>query len=419
MLIKRTRNTFLKEPSMRTLSLLSALPVALVLVACSSGDTTSGSTSGGGGAGGSPTPAGFATPAADKGIQLAFQAKVAAGKEVHVCREFVLPVNAALEIARLEHQYSTGGHHVLAYRSSTPADKVSPDVFDCGDVAGPLFYTTQSATESTAFPAGVGVKFAKGEVVRLELHYLNTTSAETEPEAKLNLWFAETKLTAEAGSFFMYDRDIAVPAHGKATTRMHCEIPTDISINSILPHVHTRGTAERIYISGKGLDTPKLILTSKGYDDLETRSFKDAPIVVKAGQALDFECDYQNDTDQGIVEGPSKTANEMCMILGDYYPRMDSAAEWCTMAGSGTLHEGTRTCAEALACVQAAMGDATFEGEMCFVDVCKGSSQAIDDMTNCGFNKCPKSCPGADCGTCVAKECFPEYGACQAATCGG
>ncbi|MEP7123099.1 MAG: hypothetical protein ABJE95_19380 [Byssovorax sp.] len=398
---------------MRTLSTFSlALPVALFLVACSGGDT-----SGTGGSGGSPGPAGFQTPAAGKGIQLALKLKVAPGKEVHVCREFVLPGNADLEIARMEHQYSTGGHHVLAYRSSTPPAGVSPDVFDCGNVAGRLFYETQQETESTSYPAGVGVKFDKGEVVRIELHYLNTTSAETEPEAKLNLWFAESKLTTEAGSFFMYDRDIAIPAHGKATTKMHCEIPADIMINSILPHVHTRGTAERIYISGKGLDAPKLIVSSKGYDDLETRSFKDAPIAVKAGQALDYECDFQNDTDQGIVEGPSKLTNEMCMILGDYYPRLPPEAEWCTMVGSGTVHTGALSCPDALSCIQAKMGDGNFDGQMCFVDVCPASSQALDDMTNCGFNKCPKDCPGATCGDCVALKCFAEYGVCQAATC--
>jgi hypothetical protein len=398
---------------MRTLSSFPlALPVALFLVACSSGDTT-----GGGGSGGSPAPTGFQKPAADKGIQLAFKSRVAAGKEVHVCHEFVLPGDGALEIGRMEHLYPAGGHHVLAYRSKTPPAGVSADAFDCGNVAGPLFYTTQQETESTAFPAGVGVKFAKGEVVRLELHYLNTTSEEAEPEAKLNLWFAEEKLTTEAGSFFMYDRDIAIPAHGKATTKMHCEIPVDISINSILPHVHVRGTAERVYISGKGLDQPKLIVSSKGYGDLETRSFKDAPIVVKAGQALDYECDYQNDSDQGVVEGPSKTDNEMCMVLGDYYPRMPPEAEWCTMVGSGTVHEGSLSCVDALSCIQAKMGDGNFDGQMCFVDVCAPSSKALNDMTNCGFNKCPKECPGAACGDCVALKCFAEYGICQAATC--
>src|SRR3954453_23331372 len=100
---------------MRTLSsLLSALPVALFLVACSSGDS-----SGSGGAGGSPAPTGLQKPAADKGVQLAFKTMVAPGKEVHVCHEFVLPGDAALEIARMEHEYPTGGHHILAYRSST------------------------------------------------------------------------------------------------------------------------------------------------------------------------------------------------------------------------------------------------------------------------------------------------------------
>jgi hypothetical protein len=361
---------------------------------------------------------GLAAPAADRGVQLGLKVKVEPGKEVVVCRELVLPGDAAIEVGRLEHASSPGTHHVHAYRSSTPADKVSPDVFDCGDLAGPLFYTAQKEAESTRFHPGVGVKFQKGEVVRLELHYLNTGDAATEVELRLNLWLAEAKLTAEAGSFFMYDHDIAVPPHGTATTRMHCEIPSDISITSILPHVHTHGTAERIYVSGKGLDQPKLLVGSKGYGDLETRSFDDAPIVVKAGQALDFECDFKNDSASGLLAGSSTTKAEMCMILGSYYPRLSTAAEWCTLPGSGPLHDGKTTCNDALKCATAKMDDDSFAQEACVIDVCKGSSPAYDDVNSCGDNRCPEKCPGKHCSECLAEKCKGELGACQAATCG-
>jgi hypothetical protein len=276
-------------------------------------------------------------PAADKGVQFGLKAQVEPGQEIVVCRELVLPGNAAMSVGRVEHASSPGTHHVHAYRSTTPADQVSPDVFDCGDRAGPLFYTTEKEAESTHFPPGVGIEFTKGEVVRLELHYLNTGSATTEADLRLNLWFAGTPITTEAGSFFMYDHDLAVPPHGKATARMHCEIPADITVMSLLPHVHTHGTAERITLSGKGLTLPKVLVDSRGYGDLETRCFDDEPLVVKAGQALDYECDFENGSDKELLEGSSPTTAEMCAVLGSYYPRLPPAAEWCTMAGSGPV----------------------------------------------------------------------------------
>jgi hypothetical protein len=261
------------------------------------------------------------------------------------------------------------------------------------------------------------VKFAKGEVVRLELHYLNTQSSPTEADLRLNLWFAGGPITAEAGSFFMYNHDIAVPAHGSQTARMHCEIPADISIMSLLPHVHTHGTAERIYVSGKGLDKPKLLVDSRGYGDLETRRF-DEPIVVKAGQALDFECDFQNDSEKGLVEGSAPTTAEMCVILGSYFPRLPAEAEWCTLPGSGPRHEGATTCKDALQCATAKMNDDPFEQKSCVVNVCEASSTALNDVNNCEISHCPEDCPGKQCSECLAQKCQAELGSCQAATCG-
>ena len=280
---------------------------------------------------------GLEIPFPDRGVQVGFEVKVEPGREIVVCRELVVPGDAAIEVGRVEHASSPGTHHVHAYRTSTPADEVSPDVFDCGDLAGPLLYTAESEAKSTHFQPGVGIKLGKGEVVRLEIHYLNTGSATVEANLRLNLWFAQAKLTAEAGSFFMYDHDLAVPPHGSATARMHCEIPVDIAITSLLPHVHTHGTAERIVLSGKGLGEPRLLVDSRGYGDLETRTFDDAPVLVKAGQALDFECDFKNGSDQELVEGTSPTTAEMCVILGSYFPRMPPEAEWCTLPGSGPL----------------------------------------------------------------------------------
>ena len=106
----------------------------------------------------------------------------------------------------------------------------------------------------------------------------------------------------------------------------------------------------------------------------------------------------------------------MCLILGGYYPRVEAAAEWCTLSGSGPIHEGEKSCGQALTCTQTAT-DAV-EAEKCFFDVCAGSSRAINDVTNCGFNHCGDVCPGgAECGACVVAKCQAEVGACQSATC--
>ena len=363
-----------------------------------------------------PVPAeGLAAPPAGAGLQLELGRTVPSGEETHFCRHYVLPEGADLEVSRLEHSYSPGTHHLIAYRTSLTAAEVTPDVFECGNIPGAFVYSTQVAADESSYPPGVGMRFKSGEVIRLESHFVNTTADDLEASLRLNLWYAEAPITVEAGSFFLYDRDIVIPPRGAFTARMHCEIPEDIEVLFLAPHTHVRGVAQRAWVTGGGLDAPRELLTSTGYGDLETRFF-DAPIPIKAGQAIDFECDYENESAETIVEGPSKNDNEMCLILGGYYPRLDTPGEWCTLAGSGPIHEGTGTCAQALQCSGAA--ESAVAAEQCFFDVCPASSRAINDLTNCGFNNCSEVCPFSDkCQACVVKNCVPEFNACQQSTC--
>jgi len=363
-----------------------------------------------------PVPTeGLAAPPEGAGIQLELGRTVPSGQETHFCRHYVLPEGADFEVSRLEHTYSPGTHHLIAYRTSLTAAEVTPDVFECGDIPGAFVYSTQFATGESSYPPGVGMRFKSGEVIRLESHFVNTTDGDLDGSLRMNLWFAKTPLTTEAGSFFLYDRDIVIPPRGAFTARMHCEIPEDIQVLFLAPHTHARGVALRAWITGGDLESPQDLVTSAGYGDLETRTFAD-PIAIKAGQAIDFECDYQNESAETVVEGPSKGDNEMCLILGGYYPRLDTAGEWCTLAGSGPVHEGTKTCAQALQCTGTA--ETPVDAEVCFFDVCPASSRAINDFTNCAFNHCSDVCPFSDeCQACATENCVPEFVACQQSTC--
>lgn len=395
---------------MRSLSLSMALGVvglfAAGLLGCSGDDPAEQA----------PVPTdGLAAPPEGAGLQLELGRVVPSGQETHFCRHYVLPEGADFEVSRLEHAYSPGNHHMIAYRTSLTAAEVTPDIFECGDIPGAFVYSTQFAAGESAYPPGVGMRFKGGEVIRVESHFVNATAGDLDASLRLNLWYAQAPLTAEAGSFFLYDRDIVIPPRGTFTARMHCEIPEDIQVLFLGPHTHVRGVGLRAWVSGGDLEAPREILRSAGYGDLETRTFAD-PIVIKAGQAIDFECDFENESAEPVTEGPSKENNEMCLLLGGYYPRLDTPGEWCTLAGSGPAHEGTKTCAEALACSGEAGGP--IGAEQCFTDVCPASSRAINDFTNCAFNHCSDVCPFSDeCQACATSNCVPEFVACQESVC--
>ena len=358
-------------------------------------------------------PSVLAPPGRGQGFQIDVRGTVPSGEEAVICKHAV--VEQDIEVSRLEHAYSTGGHHILAYRTDLAASDVDSSVFHCGDIAGPLVYTSGTSSDETRLPAGVGLRLRAGEVLRIELHFPNATAEEGVAHAALNFWKASEPLATEAGSFFFYHRDIVIPALGRAKATMRCEMPADIKLHSVTPHTHLLGTRFSARVVGAAGE--RTLVESTAYGDLERREFPE-PISIRAGDQIEVECDFENPRSEPVIEGPSKTENEMCLLLADYHPRLDAAAEWCTLPGSGALHAGKLTCGETLGCSQSAKSDTA--AELCFVDVCLESSQALGDFTNCAFNHCNAECVfgGPDCVPCASAHCATEMSACFAATCG-
>jgi hypothetical protein len=84
-------------------------------------------------------------------------------------------------------------------------------------------------------------------------------------------------------------------------------------------------------------------------------------MAIKAGEQIDYECNYQNDGTTTVIQGLSAVTNEMCVFVGAYYPR-DEKFETCGTTGQfadqGTaatyIGTGTATCGATLSCLQSA-----------------------------------------------------------------
>lgn len=379
-----------------------SLPIAslaLLAAACSGDDAPAGPDAG-------------ADPAE---LALSMGYSLRAGGEAHRCVRVVVPETAPARIGAVSHHAVTGVHHVIVYRDTTvdAAEVVEGEVFDCGEIPGPILYASQELEEAQAMPEGAAMSLAPGEVLRVELHALNGGDAALEARVHVALE-PGGPAQVEAGPLFFYQRDILVPAGASASARMRCQVPEDVEIFFAAPHTHARGTRLRAWAEAPGGDTIA-ILDAEGYADLDTRRFPE-PIAVPAGSTIEVECEYENPGAEAVIEGPSAD-DEMCLLLGGYTPRLGAAFEYCTGAASGPVHDGSLSCGEALGCSQAA-GDPV-SAEACFVDVCAGSSQALARLTNCGFDRCPAECfdGGADCTGCVARECGEALGACTEAGC--
>jgi hypothetical protein len=111
-------------------------------------------------------------------------------------------------------------------------------------------------------------------------------------------------------------------------------------------------------------------------------------MALTAGQQIDYECNYENTGTTTIIQGLSAATNEMCVLLGAYYPR-DEKFETCSTTGTWNdlsnaatyIGSGTTTCQDSLTCIGSAQSDEAFFA--CMVDSCPGAATALTASLAC------------------------------------
>lgn len=415
------------------LTLLSAL----TLLNCGSDPATGGS-GGSGGSGGALGEGLLAPPAAGEGVQYRMVSTIQSGQEIERCQLFVAP-KEGLFVRKDEVRFTAGSHHVLLYRTSYPAlptenlEGVKLDgtqIHDCAEgataawaVNGVLAGSQSGDGDSMLgeLPEGVAVKVEPGTVLLMNTHYLNATSEAVEADARVNLYtLPAEKVKTEAGVLFYYNPFIHIPENGVATARMRCPVQDDVTLVRVQSHMHRRGVGFAAYLGDADGSNPEEIYTSKEWERVPAKTF--SPLLsIKAGQTIDYRCDYENGEARAINQGLT-TKDEMCMLIGPYYPR-DEALENCANAqheySATWIGSGAASCGDTLGCFSGAKSLGDFFG--CVVNSCPGSSGEVSEFVRCqisqGHGACAASCPGAGCDACVTTECKPALSACLAATC--
>jgi hypothetical protein len=406
----------------------------LMLTRCSSG--TTGGTAGGGGGDDLLAP-----PAAGQGVQFKMVSHIEAGQEIERCQLFVAP-EGGLFVHKDEVRFTAGSHHVLLYNTpyATIPTKNSHGVavdaakiHDCAngatdawDVTG-VIAGSQSSNGNTIMgelPDGVAITVAPGAVLLMDTHYLNASPAGLSADARINLYsIPQAEVKTEAGILFYYNPFIQVPANGSSTARMRCPVSKDITIPRLQSHMHRRGVGFAAELTdGTGAKISE-VYTSATWEQVPAKNY-DPLLTIKAGQALDYHCDYHNSEARDVTQGRS-TKDEMCMLIGPYFPR-DQALENCAdetgQPAATWIGGGTTTCNDTISCLAGAGSEDAFYG--CVVDSCSGASDQVSAVLRCqmtaGHGACDTACSGngADCLTCLATACASEVSDCQAATCG-
>lgn len=310
----------------------------------------------------------LAPPPAGQGVQFRMETTIPAGVEGEWCQFLVGPA-AEMWIERDEVRFTEGSHHVLLYETGyaqiptvkldgTPVD--TSGVFDCSD--GPtagwniikLLGGSQNATGDSllAFPEGVAMHVSAGAVVLMNAHYLNATDGDLRPVAAINLWTRpEAEVETEGDLLFLYNPLIKVAANGAGRARWRCPVHQDITISNVQSHMHMRGTGYSAAVTGQAA-----FYENTRWESVPVTRFPGG-LSVTAGSTLDYWCDYTSTEDHDIYQG-ARTTDEMCMLIGSYYPANPRTSN-CQLADGGLGGEwvgnGTATCAATYTCFQSAV----------------------------------------------------------------
>jgi hypothetical protein len=292
-----------------------------------------------------PVPAGVDLDPPAQGVQVAVDARaLPAGEEETLCHYLKLPAEEDLDVQRIEVAVGGGSHHIHLYRPYDAGFTREDGFEECNQAVDfevwELIVVTQLPYLDWQLPEGVAMRVRGGEQLLMQTHFVNVGLLETSGvgEVRMNLHAADPGTTrAYAGSLFGQDRTVLVPPQSNVTGSAKCVFPKPVNVIAQSGHYHFRG---RRFDTFRWDGTRgEQLYHHQGYDDpLFLAQDADAPRF-EAGEGLEWECTWENASDDTFEFGPYTDVNEHCNLFGFYYP--------------------TETADEAITCVKTETEEAT------------------------------------------------------------
>ena len=301
------------------------VPAVLLLAACS-GDNSVALDDGGvaPGADSGVTGADAGSPVGNAYAVAIGPVTLAPGEERVVCMDRRMESDHATDIVGISSELTEGGHHLVFYKSNATEETAAPVA--CNSFRGffggmaPL-YIAQKAHSELQYPPGVAYSLPAGQMVRVELHFLNTTQKPLDVTGTVRLQEARSGAVIEHANLLFYgNMNIRVPPLSNVTVgpSFHAFRAETPHIFGLTGHQHHRGTGVTIELSSS-LTGPATPLYANGdWADPPLRLF-DPPIVTTPGQGLRYSCTYYNPTNQTVSFGEGFN-QEMCFLWAYYYP---------------------------------------------------------------------------------------------------
>jgi len=304
----------------------------------SGGSGASGGSGGGGGTGGTGgiggNGSGGGTPASPSYTVTFDPVKVAPGTERTQCVVKRLGNDEMIRVHEIYNVLPPGSHHLIVYRTNDTQEITEP--FDCQPFADTLdpskgspVMITQKHEDTLTLPDAVAFTMQPGQMVRLEMHYINTAFEEIDVSATSTFrTMPEADFKYEADFLFIGNPDINIAPHSTATLGpTYMPLPNDLAGSKffgITGHTHQWGTNVSVSTapSKAGADTPVYDVQDWQWAEPST-VYHDPPFEIPQGGGFRFSCSWNNQSASQVGFGESAN-DEMCFFWAYYYPSKGS-----------------------------------------------------------------------------------------------
>ena len=262
-----------------------------------------------------------------------------AGQEIYKCQNFDNPFGKKdTAIQHIETDMAPGSHHLHVYHMTTSASRKLEDC-TISDFH-PLLFAAGSPHAESTYPAGMASKLLGTAGVRIQLHYINTTSNDLTVNATLKLSPVDyASVTKWVSELYFNQVGVKVPPGASQSVTTSCAIPQTygpIGLVSGGTHMHKRGVRFVAMTS-----TGAMLADVDTWDEPPGITY-DPPVMLNPGDKITWTCTYDNNTGKTLTFGESAENNEMCIYLARFFSAPDGAQLECQATGpTGTT--STRT----------------------------------------------------------------------------
>jgi hypothetical protein len=265
---------------------------------------------------------------------------VAPGVEATKCVIVRLSNPAAIKVHQMRNLLSDGSHHLIVYKDDMDTvERAAP--YDCQPFTGALNLSgmvapvmiTQKQEDALTLPSRVAYTFAPNQMIRIEMHYINSTDAPLEVRATAEFYAVpDSEIDHEANILFIGTPDISIAAGATKDIPAYFT-PSRASLDlsgakffAITGHTHQYGQNVTVSTatSAGGARTSVYAPSPFSWSEPETTVHRPEFTLPEGLQAgFDIKCSYHNTSSQTVRFGESANS-EMCFFWAYYYPSKGS-----------------------------------------------------------------------------------------------